>query len=440
MNNQKSTVYLESLGCAKNLVDSEVMLGCLSRDGYRLTRIIEEAHIIVVNTCAFIEEATRESIETILWIAEHKKRGSCKYLIVCGCLSQRYQDELLKELPEVDLFLGTGEFQNISKHIQNLFHEKNSLKMQTDRPSFLMAEDTPRVLSATGSSAYLKISEGCSHLCTYCTIPAIRGPFQARPAGSIIKEARNLSESGIREINLISQDTTQYEGLAGLLQELVKVPDIKWIRLLYCHPLNLDMDIINVLAREEKLCPYMDVPLQHIADPVLKRMGRKVTRKKIEVLLQRINRASPDIALRTTFMVGFPGETEKDFEDLLEFAAQVRFDHLGAFKYCDEEGTPASRLNKKVPEEIKKQRYNRLMRLQSKISKEKNRARKGKEFEVLVEDISSNEKYRLQARAAFQAPEVDGVVFINEDFPIGSFINVRITKAFTYDLAGKAVS
>lgn len=435
----KEAVYVLSLGCAKNLVDSEVMLGLLSKAGYRFTGSREEADIIIVNTCAFIEDAAQESIEAILQAAEEKKSGSCKYLVVSGCLPQRYTDELPESLPEVDLFIGTGEFQNIAKHLKKLRSGKIASKLLCARDSFLMNAGTPRILSTPGGSAYIKIAEGCSHRCTYCTIPSIRGPYAGRSEQSVVKEAKRLASRGIREINLISQDTTQYEGLARLLKKLSRIPELKWIRLLYCHPLNLHKDTIQVLADEEKVCRYIDMPLQHIADSVLKRMGRRITRKKIGALLESLRRAVPGVALRTTFIVGFPGETHKDFKELLEFVEAFRFDHLGAFQYRDEAGTPAFRLDGSVPEKIKKERFHQLMSLQAGIAKEKNRTHVGKELDVLVEGPSTNNKYLLQGRTEFQAPEVDGVVFINEDIPVGSFVKTAITKALTYDLAGRVV-
>ena len=429
-------IYLETLGCAKNLVDSEVMLGYLSRSGYRFTTVPEEAEIIIINTCAFIKEATRESIDTILQVAELKQHGSCRQLVVCGCLPQRYGRELLQALPEVDLFLGTGELQNIATYLRRLSAGQKPPRLRAAKRSFLMNAKTPRVLSTAGASAYIKIAEGCSHHCTYCTIPGIRGPYQGRPAGSVVAEARQLARKGIREINLISQDTGQYDNLSSLLRRLAAIPDIAWIRILYCHPRNLDRETIAVLAGEEKVCKYIDLPLQHIADSVLKRMGRHMTRKQTERLLARIRKASPETAVRTTFMVGFPGESKRDFEELLRFAEEIRFDHMGVFRYRDESGTPASRMSGSVPEQIKNERFHRLMRLQAAVSKEKNRARKGALLEVLVEGTQPRPPYRYQARTRFQAPEVDGVVLLRDAAVPGSFQNVRITRTFTYDLAG----
>jgi len=436
----KKTVSLISLGCAKNLVDSEVMLGVLARAGYRFTANKQEADVIIVNTCAFIEDATREAVAVIRQLAGQKQHGCCKYLVVCGCLVQRYREKLIEQLPGVDLFLGTGEFQHIARHLTRLSSKNTPARICCGRPTFLMHDRTPRILATPPASAYIKIAEGCSHRCTYCTIPSIRGPYQSRSAQSILREAKKLAAQGIREINLIAQDTTRYAGLPALLEKLARIPELRWIRLLYGHPLHLTEDILKVMAAEEKICNYIDIPLQHIADTVLKRMGRRSTGKKIKALLATARKLVPDIALRTTFIVGFPGETAKDFRALLAFVRDFRFDHLGAFAYRDEQGTPAARMNPKVPESVKQERYHELMQLQAQISKEKNRQYAGRELEVLVEGSASNKHYRLQGRAAFQAPEVDGVVLMNEDIPPGTFTRVKIARALTYDLAGKATA
>jgi len=433
------TVYLESLGCAKNLVDSEVMLGILAQAGYRFTRQCSEADIIIINTCAFIEDAVEESIDTIFRHARQKTAGACRHLVVCGCLPQRYKDSLPEALPGVDLFLGTGETGSIARHLKKLSAGKGPGRVLWGRKSFLMHAATPRILATPGGSAYIKIAEGCAHRCTYCTIPAIRGPCRGRPQGSIIREAATLAGQGIREINLISQDTTQYRDLAGLLRRLARISGLSWIRLLYCHPRNLTGDIIKVIAGEEKVCSYIDMPLQHISDRVLKRMGRRTTRKKTEALLDALRRQVPGIAIRTTFIVGFPGETAGDFKELLSFAEQFRFDHLGVFPYRDEEGTPAAQLGPKVREKIKQERYALLMQAQAAIAREKNRAYGGRELDVLIEGASAHPRYALQGRAAFQAPEVDGVVYTNDAVPAGSFVKMRITRALTYDLVGKRV-
>ena len=432
-------IYLESLGCSKNLVDSEVMLGLLSEGGCEIVDLPEKAGIIIINTCSFVEDAVKEAIETIYSLAREKSEGACQYLIVCGCLPQRYGRELLKEMPEVDLFLGTGEFQNISSHIDKMINGQVNERMLNSSNTFLMNDKIPRVLISPGSSSYIKIAEGCSHKCTYCTIPSIRGEYQQRTQTSVLNEANQLAEQGIEEINLVAQDTSRFKGLPVLLKKLAKIDGLKWIRLLYCHPHNMSDDLIKVIAAEKKVCKYIDIPLQHISDSVLKRMGRRINREQTEKLILKMKDNIPDIALRTTMIVGFPGETDKDFMELMQFVKETQVDSLGAFIYSDEEGTPATRLKGKVDAKVKKARFKELMRLQAGISRKKNSARKGKELEVLVEGISVNEKYLLQGRAEFQAPEVDGVVYLTDNVPIGSFVKVKITHSLTYDFVGKVL-
>lgn len=445
--NRNQSVYLVSLGCAKNLVDSEVIQGVMVQAGYGLTADRAGADIIIVNTCAFIEEATREAIETVLSLAEEKKKGACQYLVVCGCLPQRYKESLVQELPEVDLFLGTGEFQHIARYLKKLSSGQLQAKIFVDHSTYLLNPATPRILATPRYTAYVKIAEGCSHHCTYCTIPKIRGPYKSRSPRSIVAEVTGLAAAGVKEINLIAQDTTQYGlnsayggGLAGLLKKLVRVPDIQWIRLLYCHPLNISAGLISIIAAEQKICRYLDLPLQHISNTVLKRMGRRITGQRIETLLCALREKVPDIALRTTLMVGFPGETARDFSALLKFVADFEFEHLGVFRYRDEEGTPASKLLPKVPEKIKEERYHAIMSLQAKISRRKNRSRTGQHIEVLVEGPAQKKGFALQGRAVFQAPEVDGVVYIKKGRAVaGSFVKVRIIRGLTYDLVGEVI-
>jgi len=431
-----TTVYIESLGCAKNQVDSEVMLGCLERAGYSFETDVRSAGIVIINTCAFIAEATRESIDTILEYAALKREGTCRFLIVCGCLPQRYREEVARELPEVDLFLGSSEYGRIAEHIRALAKGPSIQRLIIGKRAFLQAAGTPRVIATPGSSAYLKIAEGCSHGCTYCTIPAIKGPYRQRSRTAIVQEARRLAAGGIREINLVAQDTTRYRDLSALLRGLCSVRGLEWVRLLYCHPAYLQTKIIRMMASEPKLCRYIDIPLQHIADPVLKRMGRRESRSRIERLIEKTRSLCPEIALRTTFIVGFPGETDRDFQELLDFVRQTRFDNLGAFCYRAEEGTAAARMPGAVPERIKKERFRALMTMQKKIAQKKNAAMKGCRLRVLVDGISPREAYALQARTEFQAPDVDGVVFLNDDVPIGEFAEVTVTRALTYDLVG----
>ena len=444
----EENVYLVSLGCSKNLVDSEVMQGVLAQAGFGFTGNRQDAAIIIINTCAFIEDATKEAFDTILSLAQLKKNGACRHLIVCGCLPQRYKESLVNELPDVDLFMGTGEFPRIAQHIKKLRDGRGTVKSLTGRPTFLLNPHTPRILATPGNSAYVKIAEGCSHRCTYCTIPTIRGPYQSRSPGSIVAEVKNLAALGVKEVNLIAQDTTRYGfkstyavNITGLLKKLVRISDIKWIRLLYCHPLTITPDLIALIAQEQNICNYLDLPLQHISDPLLKRMGRKITQKQTLQVLHALREKVPGIALRTTLMVGFPGETEKDFSSLLKFVADFKFDHLGVFQYRDEEGTAASRLFPKIPEKIKEERYHAIMKLQAGISRKINRGCAGQNITVLIEGASSSKHYyALQGRAEFQAPEVDGVVYIEKGKASpGAMVPVRITRGLTYDLVGEIV-
>jgi len=431
------TVFIETLGCAKNQVDSEIMLGCLGQAGCSLVTDIHSAGIVIVNTCAFIEEATRESIDTILQYAALKRAGSCRCLIVCGCLPQRYREELAAELPEVDLFLGSSEYGRIAEHIRTLAAPGPRPRLVVGNRAFLQAARTPRVISTPGASAYLKIAEGCSHGCTYCAIPSIKGPYRQRSRTSILQEARRLAAGGIREINLVAQDTTRYDGLPALLRALCRVRGLEWVRLLYCHPGHLHSDILKMMDSEPVLCRYLDIPLQHVSDKVLRRMGRRETRARIERLIEKARALCPGVALRTPFSLGFPGEPERDFRERIDFAQQARFDSLGAFRYRAEEGTPAARMKGALPERIKKERFRELMTLQKKIAREKNAALKGHRLRVLVDGISPRESYALQARSEFQAPEVDGVVYLNDNIPIGEFATVTVTRSLTYDLVGR---
>ena len=349
-------------------------------------------------------------------------------------------------LPEVDLFIGTGEFQHIARYIKKLGAGQQKAKFFTDHATYLLNPATPRILATPCYTAYVKIAEGCSHHCTYCTIPKIRGPYKSRAPRSILAEVTGLAAAGVKEINLIAQDTTQYGlkssyggGLAGLLKKLVRVPDIQWIRLLYCHPLNITAELISIIAAEQKICSYLDLPLQHISDPVLKRMGRRITGQRIEKLLYTLREKVPDISLRTTFMVGFPGETARDFSALLNFVSEFEFEHLGVFRYRDEEGTPASKLSPKVPEKIKEERYHAIMSLQAKISRRKNCGRTGQQIEVLVEEPSQKKGFALQGRAAFRRRRWMDRLIKEGRAAAGTFVKVRIMSGLTYDLAGEIV-
>ncbi|MCK5512926.1 MAG: 30S ribosomal protein S12 methylthiotransferase RimO [Deltaproteobacteria bacterium] len=440
----KEKIYLESLGCSKNLVDSEVIAGCLRKSGYTFTTSKEEAAIIIVNTCAFIKDATQEAIDTILKLATLKKEGTCRKLVVAGCLPQRYGKQLIKKLKDVDLFVGVGEFPKIGELLkeERVEHSLPALYIRT--PTFLLDHNTPRILSTPNHTAYVKIAEGCSHRCSFCTIPTIKGPYQSRPPESIITEVKNLAGKGTKEINLIAQDTTFYgkdltnkKDLACLLKQLSKIESIEWIRMLYCHPDHFSHDLINTIKEEEKICNYIDLPLQHISDDILKRMGRSKDSTKIRKLIKEIRENIPNLWIRTTFMVGFPGETEKDFNILMDFAREVEFEHLGAFRYSNEEGTKAYRLKGKVPAHVIEERYHTLMSLQSNISLEKNQRLIGSLQRVLIEGINA-ENDLLLGRTFFQAPDIDGIVYVAEgEAAIGEMVEVRITDASEYDLFGE---
>lgn len=437
----KETVCLVSLGCPKNLVDSEVILGLLSKEGYLRTTDPSRAEIIIVNTCAFIQDATQEAIETILHLTHYKKEGRCRQLIVSGCLPQRYGKILESELPEVDLFVGTGDFQNLHRLLSGKRKKKSFLSGHT----FLYNEKTPRTLSTPSFMAYLKIAEGCSNACTFCTVPKIRGPYRSRRLRSLLNEAAKLADQGVRELILIAQDTTLYgedlrdgTNLEKLLKGLVKVEGLRWIRMLYSYPKesHFTEGLLDLIGREEKICSYFDLPIQHIDDEVLKRMGRRTKSQEIRDLLKKIRTFLPEASLRSSLIVGFPGEEDFQFQSLLDFVEETQFNHLGAFKYSSEEGTPASRLPDTIPEGVKEERLRTLMDLQKKISLKKYRGMVGRSMEVLVEgpDI---EEGRLRGRLKMQAPEIDGSVFLKGKARPGDWVEARITEALPYDLVGE---
>jgi len=437
----KESVCLVSLGCPKNLVDSEVILGLLSKHGYLLTTDPSKAEILIVNTCSFIQDATKEAIETILHLTRYKKEGRCRLLIVSGCLPQRYGKILEKELPEVDLFVGTGSFQNFPQ----ILSQKRKRKSYLSSPVFLYDEKTPRVLSTLPSTAYLKIAEGCSNSCTFCTVPKIRGPYRSRRIRSVLQEAKRLADQGVQELILIAQDTTAYgkdirEGtnLETLLKGLVRVDGLRWIRILYSYPKAhyFTEGLLELIAREKKICPYFDLPIQHIDDKILKRMGRKSKGQEIRSLIQKIKTFLPGVSLRTSLIVGFPGEKESQFNTLLEFVKETQFDHLGAFKYSPEEGTPASRLPNLIPEGVKEERLRTLMELQRRISLKNYRKMVGRRMEVLVEG-SDRGGSALRGRLQIQAPEIDGCVFLKGKAQPGDWVEARITQALPYDLVGQ---
>jgi ribosomal protein S12 methylthiotransferase len=437
----KETVCLVSLGCHKNLVDSEVILGLLSKEGYFLTTDPSKAEILIINTCAFIQDATKEAIETILGLTHYKKEGRCHLFIVSGCLPQRYGKILEKELPEVDLFIGTGAFQ----HLPQIMKEKQREKTYLSRPTFLYDEKTPRILSTPPFIAYLKIAEGCSKTCTFCTVPKIRGPYRSRGLRSVIEEAKRLRDQGVQELILIAQDTTAYgedlrsgSNLEKLLKGLVKVEGLRWIRILYSYPKAnyFTKGLLELMAEEERICPYLDLPIQHIDDGILKRMGRRSRSHEIRSLLKKIRTSLPEVSLRSSLIIGFPGEGESQFKALMDFVEEIEFDHLGAFKYSPEEGTPASRLPDPIPESVKEERLRRLMKLQQKISLKKYRQMVGRKMKVLVER-PNHPGGALRGRLQTQAPEIDGCVLLKGKARPGDWVEARITQALPYDLVGQ---
>ena len=443
----KEKVYLESLGCSKNLIDSEVMLGSLLQGGYAFTTDKSEADIIIVNTCAFINDATQEALETIATLIPLKKNGACRKLVVAGCLPQRYGSHLTRkftELNDVDLFVGVGDFPIIAE-LLNSADRDTSLPspFHLNTPPFLLDHTTPRIRATPPHTAYVKIAEGCSHRCTFCTIPLIKGPYQSRLPESILTEVHMLVEEGVKEINLIAQDTTFYgmdltpkTDLAHLLHQLSSIEKLTWIRILYCHPDHLTSDLISVIGKEAKICNYIDLPLQHSSNTILKKMGRGKKNSQIKKIIAQLRERIPELWIRTTLIVGFPGETTDDFNRLMEFVNEMEFEHLGAFKYSNEEGTQAYSYGDTVPPDIIEERYHLLMSAQSAIAFKKNQALIGTRQSVLIEDIDK-ENGLLSGRTFFQAPDIDGIVFISQGTArIGDMVEVCITDASEYDLFG----
>ena len=440
-----------SLGCPKNLVDSEVMMGHLKQNGYQITADAAEADTVVVNTCGFIDSAKQESIDTILEAAQLKTNGHAKRLIVAGCLVERYRDELRAEMPEVDAFIGTNQINDIL-NVCDPATNTRSLPVVTignQTATYLYDESTPRVLATPSHYAFVKIAEGCDRPCAFCFIPQMRGHFRSRRFGSIVAEAQQLAEEGIKEIILVAQDSSRYgedlgkqDALARLLRELSHIDGIEWVRVMYTYPTHISDAFLDVLAEEPKAVKYLDMPLQHASQNVLKLMKRGGNRKSLERLIERVRQRVPGIAVRTTFISGFPGETEDDFDELMSFIKSVEFDRVGVFTYSDEEGTPAFDLGEKVPHRTAVRRRNALMKQQAKISRRKNRARVGEVVPVLFEGESKESELLWQGRLETQAPDIDGCVLIN-DVPdgmipaAGDLVKVEITEAYEYDLVGR---
>jgi ribosomal protein S12 methylthiotransferase len=436
-------VHLISLGCSRNRVDSEVMVGTLLRDGWKSVDDAEHADAVIVNTCGFIASAKEESIDTILSMAEFKKTNPDMKLVVTGCLTQRYKTQLAKGLPEVDLFIGTDEFSKIGEFLE--FPTKKG-EIHAKRTNYLYNEDMPRVNTLAAHSAYVKVAEGCQHNCAFCIIPAIRGRLRSRPVHSVIKEVINLVESGVQEVNLIAQDLAAYGRESGamdlldLLKSMVQIEGLRWIRLLYVYPENISDDFLEFFAKEEKIVKYLDIPVQHGSNSVLKRMNRIVTREEIISTVTKLRQRVPSVAIRTSVMVGFPGETEEEFEDLKSLVEELKFDHLGCFSYSQEEGTVAGRMTDQIDEDVKQERLDEIMELQKEISREKLRRFVGKKIPVLVAGPSDESEFIWQGRMSVQAPEVDGLVYLN-DGPVkaGQIQMVEITESSDYDLVGRVL-
>ena len=442
----KQKVSMVSLGCPKNLVDAEVMLGVLSRQEYEITTNEKDADVIIVNTCSFIKEAKQESIDAILDLAERKHDGRCHTLIVSGCLPQRYQDELAKELPEVDIFIGTGDYPRIAEILAEKAGTTEQLRYIGD-PDYIYDENLPRLNSSPGWYSYLKIGEGCSNCCSYCIIPKLRGAYRSRPVDALVAEAETLASRGVKELNIISQDITRYGSdmedgttLETLLRRLVTIEGIQWIRLLYAYPDGISDSLIALIRDEPKICKYLDIPIQHISDPVLQKMKRRSSEQQIRDLIAKLRNEIPGMSLRTSLIVGFPGETAEDFSTLMQFVEQAQFDRLGVFCYSREEGTPAAEMTDQISERIKRERYRKLMRAQARLSFRRNRALINQTEQVIVEGYSEETELLLKGRSSRQAPDIDGQVYITSGTAnVGDIVTIRFTDSSDYDLIGEMV-
>ncbi|WP_305767094.1 30S ribosomal protein S12 methylthiotransferase RimO [Candidatus Epulonipiscium viviparus] len=439
-----NTVTFLSLGCDKNLVDSEHMLGLLNEGGFVLISEEDKAEVIIVNTCCFIDDAKQESIDSILEVAQYKKTGNCKALIVTGCMAERYKTELLEEMPEVDAVVGTTSYDKIV-HIARNVLDQNEVKQHFEDVNRPHLENMPRVLTTGGYFAYIKIAEGCNSHCTYCIIPSLRGQYRSRPKEKIVEEVMQLAEDGVSEIILVAQNTTMYgidKGytLTNLLQELSDIDGIEWIRILYCYPENITDELIEEIKVNSKVCKYLDIPIQHSSDQILKRMNRKSSNAFLKQLIQKLRDNIPNIMIRSTLIVGFPGETEEDFNNLIDFVKETKLDRLGVFTYSQEEGTPAAKLANQIDEHIKESRKNTIMKIQQEISKQICATKVGKIFRVLIEGKLEKEDVYI-GRTYGDAPVVDSKVFVEYegDLMCGDFISVKITQADEYDLIGEVV-
>ena len=450
---EKKKVGMVSLGCPKNLVDSEVMMGLLARQGYELTTDSQSADVLVVNTCGFIDSARQESVNTILEMAQLKETGKLKRLVVAGCLVERYREELQREIPEIDALVGVNQLKEIETVVEPF--GRRTLPVYSEGASvpelYLYDETTPRLRATAPYTSYVKIAEGCDHTCAFCIIPKLRGVFRSRSPESIIREVEMLAAQGVKEFVLISQDTTTYgsdlalkDGLARLVASIADVKGVEWVRFLYCYPTAITDELLRVMAERPNVCKYFDIPLQHASRRVLQRMKRGGTRASYERLIERIRGRVPGVAVRTTFIVGFPGEREEDFEELVDFVRAVEFDRVGVFTYSDEENSAAVELDEKVDEKVARNRERRLMKEQARISRRKNRKLVGQRVKVLLEGKSKESDLLLEGRMETQAPEIDGSILINDapegaDVRPGEFVTVEITEAHEHDLIGSIV-
>ena len=438
-------ILFVSLGCDKNLVDTEVMLGLLASRGHQMVDSEEIADVIVINTCCFIHDAKEESIQTILEMAEYKKAGSCKALIVTGCLAQRYKQEIIDEIEEVDAVLGTTSYDKIVEAIDEALAGHTSVEM-TDIDALPLVE-SKRLVTTGGHFAYLKIAEGCDKHCTYCIIPKIRGNFRSVPIERLLKEAEDLVAQGVKEIILVAQETTLYgkdlyceKSLHKLLRELCKISGLRWIRILYCYPEEITDELIQVIKEEDKICNYLDLPIQHASDGILKRMGRRTSKEQLVEIIGKLRKEIPDIAIRTTLITGFPGETQEQHEELMEFVDEMEFDRLGVFTYSPEEDTPAAVMSDQIPEDVKEDRQAELMELQQEIAFDLAEEMIGREVLVMIEGKVADENAYV-GRTYKDAPNVDGLIFVEseEELMSGDFARVRITGALEYDLMGEII-
>lgn len=438
-------IYFVSLGCDKNLVDSEMMITSLRKNGFVLTDDIEEADVIVVNTCCFIGDAKEESINTLIEMGSYKD-GRCRLLVAAGCLAQRYHNEIKEDIPEVDLIVGTMGYEDLSDKINEALEAKGVLESLKDI-DYLPTPLTDRDSMSGGYYAYLKIAEGCDKCCTYCVIPKVRGHYRSVPMDNLIAQAKHLVNNGAKELILVAQETTLYgkdiygeKSLPKLLDELSKIDELKWIRILYCYPEEITDELIDAIKRNPKVCNYLDMPIQHGADDVLRRMGRWTNREQIENTVSKLRKEIPDIVLRTTLITGFPGETEEDFEQLKEFVEKMQFDRLGVFTYSREEDTPAAEMDEQIEEEIKASRRDEIMQIQQDIAFDKSNSRVGEIYEVMIEGKLPDDGVYI-ARTYMDAPDVDGYVFIQSDYNLdsGDFVKVEITRSDEYDLIGEII-